>query len=294
MRARGNLMRTLHQTAIRDVTDTALWVAALRANESRRTDAAFQDPLAARLAGERGRRIARSFPDSAGVSWGVAMRTAAIDELITASLQMDIGAVVNFGAGLDTRPYRMTLPSELRWVELDFPDLVETKDAALACETPNCRVERIGLDLLNRSARKEVLESLGAGSASSLLIAEGMVPYWSNEEVKNLAVDCFAVPSFHYWILDFDNAGRRKTPKGWAALLQATPLLFQVDDWFKFFEECSWRRRAVTTSGEISARLHRPYPFTFPRGILMRALPSEMRARILGSSGAVLLERGSI
>jgi methyltransferase (TIGR00027 family) len=280
-----------HFAGITDVRDTALWVAALRANESARADAAFEDPLAALLAGERGRRIARSFPDAAAVSWGVAMRTSAIDKLIEASLRMGVTAVVNLGAGLDTRPYRMNLPRDLRWVELDFPDLVKTKDAALAHETPNCRVERVGLDLLNRSARAELLGSLAAGSATWLLIAEGMIPYWSNDAVKNLAVDCFAMPSFQYWILDFDNAGRRKTPKGWAALLQAAPFLFQVDDWFTFFEECSWRRRQVITSGEESARLHRPYPFSFPSGLLIRALPSEMRARILSSSGAALLEK---
>src|SRR5438094_820564 len=40
-------------TAIRDVSDTALWVAIYRAQESERKDALFNDPYARRLAGER-------------------------------------------------------------------------------------------------------------------------------------------------------------------------------------------------------------------------------------------------
>ena len=38
---------------IRNVSDTALWVAVYRAMESERADAHFVDPFARRLAGER-------------------------------------------------------------------------------------------------------------------------------------------------------------------------------------------------------------------------------------------------
>jgi O-methyltransferase involved in polyketide biosynthesis len=47
---------------IQSVSDTGLWMAAVRAAETARRDAAFKDPLAAMLAGERGLRIARSMP----------------------------------------------------------------------------------------------------------------------------------------------------------------------------------------------------------------------------------------
>ncbi|HEY5452787.1 MAG TPA: SAM-dependent methyltransferase, partial [Polyangia bacterium] len=39
---------------ISHVSDTARWVAVYRARETERRDALFRDPLAARLAGERG------------------------------------------------------------------------------------------------------------------------------------------------------------------------------------------------------------------------------------------------
>ena len=42
---------------INNVSDTALWIAAFRALESERPDAAFKDTLARKLAGEKGFQI---------------------------------------------------------------------------------------------------------------------------------------------------------------------------------------------------------------------------------------------
>ena len=48
------------ESLIRGVSDTAFMVAAWRAAESARPDALFNDPFAARLAGEHGRAIVAS------------------------------------------------------------------------------------------------------------------------------------------------------------------------------------------------------------------------------------------
>jgi methyltransferase (TIGR00027 family) len=280
-----------HQAPINHVTDTAFWVASLRAVETRRRDAVFQDPLSAVLAGEHGRRIARSLSGSAATSWAVVIRTAAIDRLIDGALQQGVDTVVNLGAGLDTRPYRLSLPQRLRWIEIDHPRLIQSKQSLLASHEAACRVERWGLDLADRALRNAALADIGAQSSRTLLIAEGVIPYWSNESVALLAEDCRSVPSFRYWILDFDNAGRRKTPARWADRLTAAPFLFHVDDWFAFFAGCGWQARDIITSAEESVRVRRPYPAASPLGLLMRALPKEMRRRILSTSGATLLER---
>lgn len=47
---------------IQNVPDTAFMAAAYRAIESERPDALFRDPLADKLAGERGREIIASLP----------------------------------------------------------------------------------------------------------------------------------------------------------------------------------------------------------------------------------------
>jgi methyltransferase (TIGR00027 family) len=275
--------------AIAHVTDTALWVAACRAAEAQRDHAVFHDPLAAALAGERGRAIARSFPRSASVAWGVVVRTCAIDRLIGEAVQAGIDTVLNLGAGLDTRPYRMQLPAHLRWLEVDFPNIVELKNARLREHKATCKVERIGLDLSDRPSRNRLFAQYGATSDNTLLIAEGVIPYFSNDEVANLARDVGSIASFRLWILDFDNAGKRGMPRGWARKLQAAPVLFSVDNWFEFFKQAGWRPRKVITSAEESDRVNRPFPFPFPWGLIMHALP-ELRRRVLTASGAVLME----
>jgi methyltransferase (TIGR00027 family) len=276
---------------ITDVTDTALWVAALRAQEHERPGAIFKDPLASMLAGKRGKKIARSFPHSSLISWGVVIRTSAIDGLIDEAMQLGVDTVVNLGAGLDTRPYRLNIAPHIRWIEIDFPNLVELKDSALAGHAPNCSLERIGMNLLDHSARKLLFARYGSRANKTLLIAEGVIPYLSNDEAAALAKDLHAIPSFRYWILDFDNAGSRKTPKSWAERLSAAPFLFDVQDWFKFFDEQAWHARKVVTSAQESDRVGRRYPLAFPLGLLMRVLPREVQRRILSASGAVLMER---
>ena len=60
---------------IHNISDTARWAAVYRARENERTDAAFRDPYARRLAGERGEAIARSMPFSEDATWAWIART---------------------------------------------------------------------------------------------------------------------------------------------------------------------------------------------------------------------------
>lgn len=277
---------------IRHVADTALWMAHIRSMESRRPDAAFHDPLAELLAGERGRKIASSIPHSAVAAWGMVIRTSAIDRLIDEALQLGVDTVLNLGAGLDTRPYRMNLPSGIRWIEIDFPDLIESKNATLLAYAPACSVERIALDLSNRSSRNELFAKLAGEAKNALVISEGVIPYFSADDVAQLAKDLYRVPTFYHWIHDFDNAGeRRKIPKSWQKKLEAAPFLFQVKDWFEFFKRAGWQAHKVITSADESEQVHRPFPLVFPLGLLMRVLPKSMRRQILSLSGAVRMEK---
>src|SRR5450432_1729282 len=105
---------------IRDVSDTSFWIAHHRAVETRRPDALFRDSLAARLSGERGAKIATGMPAVRMTGWTVVMRTCLIDDYITCAVRNGVDIVLNIGAGLDTRPYRMALPASLEWIEADF------------------------------------------------------------------------------------------------------------------------------------------------------------------------------
>jgi methyltransferase (TIGR00027 family) len=281
----------IDDSSVTHVTDTAYWVAHFRAKEAQRATPVFRDSLASLLCGNRGRQIARSIPRAAMVEWGTVVRTSAIDQLIHELLQSGVDTVLNLGAGLDTRPYRMNLPAELRWVEVDFPNLVELKNAKLAEHKPVCRLERIGMDLLDRPSRNEVFARVGAASKNVLVISEGFISYFSNYEISNLAGDLHAIPSIRSWIQDFDNAPKRRLPSGWAKKLQAAPFLFEVKDWFGFFEKYGWKALQTITTADESKRIGRPYPWDLPYGLLLRALPKEMSQRILSLSGVVLMQR---
>src|SRR5947209_5000323 len=100
---------------IRDISDTARWVAVYRAQETERPDAVFWDPFARALAGERGEKIAQAMPFGEQNAWSFIARTVLFDRLVDKAIAGGADLIVNLAAGLDTRPYRMSLPSSLRW-----------------------------------------------------------------------------------------------------------------------------------------------------------------------------------
>jgi methyltransferase (TIGR00027 family) len=277
-------------SSITHVSDTAFWVAHFRAKESQRAAPAFHDPLAALLCGNRGRQIARSISRATIVEWGIVVRTSAVDRLIDVALQSGVDTVLNLGAGLDTRPYRMQLPANLRWIEMDFPKIVEFKKSKLIEHHPVCKLGRVGMDLLDRRSRNEILVEYAMASNNILVITEGVLPYFCIHDAATLAWDLHATPAIRFWIQDFDNAGQRRSPRGWEAKLKAAPFLFKVKDWFEFFEKYGWRSSEVITSFEESQRICRPYPLDFPFGLILRALPKAMSQKVHSLSGAVLMQ----
>ena len=67
---------------IRDISDTARWMAVYRARETRRPDAVFRDPFAKALAGERGEQIAKSIGFGEENDWPFVARTYLFDRVI--------------------------------------------------------------------------------------------------------------------------------------------------------------------------------------------------------------------
>ena len=65
---------------IRNISDTALPAAVYRVRETERSDALFRDPLARRLAGQRGDQIAASIPFSDRNTWAWVVRTYLFDQ----------------------------------------------------------------------------------------------------------------------------------------------------------------------------------------------------------------------
>lgn len=241
---------------IRDVSDTAYLVAAQRAVESERPDALFRDPYARPLAGERGDAILARIPAPARAlsAWSVAIRTRVIDELIAAAIATGIDAILDLGAGFDTRPYRMTLPPMLRWIEVDTPAILDPKTRALAADAPVCQLERTTLDLADAAARRRWLASI---TGRVLVLTEGVVPYLTVEQVGELADDLHAIA--RGWIAEYlapSIVQRRRQ----STLLANAMWQFTPDDWFGFFAEHGWRAADTRFLVDEGVRLGRPAP----------------------------------
>jgi YVTN family beta-propeller protein len=140
-------------TPIEHVSDTALWVATFRAREGRRKKPLFHDPYSGILAGDRGEWIARNMERSRYTAWSVVIRTCIIDTYIETLIGEGADAVLNIGAGLDTRPYRLSLPKEFQWFEADYEPLLALKNEKLVGKPANCALERWAVDLNHPKAR---------------------------------------------------------------------------------------------------------------------------------------------
>ncbi len=186
---------------ISHVSDTALMVAACRAVETELEDAFFQDPFAARLASERGFAMLNAIPHSHIMRFGLSLRTRFIDDLLREALAANpIATVLSVGCGLDTRPWRLDLPWNLRWIEVDFQDMLDYKHTLLADETPRCKVEQLAVDLNDSAQRLNLYEA--AGSAPTLMITEGLLLYLPAATVDSLTAESWQRAGVAHWISD--------------------------------------------------------------------------------------------
>jgi len=186
---------------VQDISDTARWAAVFRARESERPDALFRDPLARRLAGPRGFEIADTLSnESHSTSWVV--RTYLFDRMIAREILAGADTIINLGAGLDARPYRMALPRSLRWIEVDAPEILAYKEEILATETPRCALERVGLDLLDREKRSAFFQEINGQSKKILIVCEGVLIYFRPEEAAMLAGELAELSHFQRWIFE--------------------------------------------------------------------------------------------
>jgi methyltransferase (TIGR00027 family) len=193
---------------VRGVSDTARWVAYFRARETQRPDALFRDPYAERLAGEHGFHLANTLADGNKHEWAWMARTYLFDQFLSRAIQDGADLVVNLAAGLDARPYRMNLPAALQWVEVDLPDIVSYKEEILKNEVPRCRLERIALDLSDRARRRELFADLDGRATKIVVATEGLLIYFTAEEVASLAKDLAAGRHFQSWIVDLASPGQ--------------------------------------------------------------------------------------
>lgn len=245
---------------VRNVSDTARWVAVYRAQESSRPDALFNDPFADKLAGERGRAIAAQVPRTARSGWPMIVRTKLMDDLIAASVGDGCDRVLNLAAGFDTRPYRMALPDSLEWVEADLAPMIDEKERLLEKEKPRCLLRRERVDLSDAAARGAFLRQAVDGSKRVLVVTEGLLTYLDDEEVRTLARELAAHPGIRWWITDVSSpAIREMIERGMGAHLDNAPMKFAPPNGVAFFESLGWRAIDIRSMYREAVR-HRRVP----------------------------------
>lgn len=189
------------------VANTGLLVAAIRANESRRPDRLFDDPFAARLAGDAGQQLLADAIAEAGEQsmLQIVVRTRFLDEALLRVVP-PIRQVVIPAAGMDARAYRLPWPAGTTVYELDQPAVLTAKAEAMAGERPSCARVPIGVDLTTDWQDTLRTNGFDPGQPAVWLI-EGLLQYLDGDAVRTLfaRIDALSAPGS---VLLYDIVGK--------------------------------------------------------------------------------------
>jgi methyltransferase (TIGR00027 family) len=248
---------------VRNISDTALWAAYFRAEESRRPDALFHDPFAEKLGARRGGEMASALPQGLNHAWAWVARTYLFDQILQKEIAEGADLIVNCAAGLDARPYRMQLPSGLQWIEADLPDVLAYKKELLADYQPTCQLERIAVNLAEISERGRFFAEMVHSGKRGVVLTEGLLIYLSEEQVAKFAEDLSGIASLQRWILDLHSPRllammQRNTGKALEKV--GAPFKFAPPEGPDFFRPHGWTPVQVEGMLDTAARFRRPPP----------------------------------
>jgi methyltransferase (TIGR00027 family) len=124
---------------------------------------------------------------SPGVVGGILCRTVYIDDLLINAIKEGIGAVVNLGAGMDSRAFRIPGIGNIKYFELDLAEVLKAKRAYVdkkIGELPS-NVSLVPIDFNSQDLGEELKKAGYALSSKTLFIWEGVTQYISKEAVDN-------------------------------------------------------------------------------------------------------------
>jgi methyltransferase (TIGR00027 family) len=189
------------QEALAGVGKTALGVAYVRAQESRRPDRLFNDPYAQVFVDAAPRFFPATRADAeraspgmvslgAAFGWHVIIRTRFFDDYLISACANGCRQVVLLAAGLDTRAFRLDWPAGTRLFEVDLPNVMDFKERLLSSRSaqPRCQRTVVATDL--RQAWPQRLAAVGFDpGAATAWLAEGLLIYLSADEGARLLAD---------------------------------------------------------------------------------------------------------
>jgi O-methyltransferase involved in polyketide biosynthesis len=173
-------MQKIEPSDLKGVSETLLIPLHYRVEASKSRSDAFKDEVGERFHDA----IAydwRKFSDHSFQKRAMPIRTATFDTQVNAFLEKSPnGLVVNLGAGLDTRFYRLD-NGAVRWVEIDLPDVIAFRRKLQ--EPQSERHWFIAASVLDEDWIDEVARAAGN---RVLFVAEGLFPYFTEDEHKRV------------------------------------------------------------------------------------------------------------
>lgn len=185
---------------LRGAGKTALGMALVRAQESRRQDRLFDDPYAQAFAdaaaGAFSAETAAAGEQPPGgplarlgemFAFHAVIRTRFFDDYLLAAAAAGCRQVVLLAAGLDTRAFRLRWPAGTRLFELDLPDVTSFKETVLARHhaKPACDRTVIPADLRGPWPARLAAAGLDRAARTAWL-AEGLLAYLTAQEAAGL------------------------------------------------------------------------------------------------------------
>lgn len=246
--------------------DSAMMIAYERDLESSRPDALFQDPFAKALAGSKGETLSEAFganceqfefPDWAEFhkTW-TAVRTKFIDDAVSNVANMgECKQLVNLGAGMDTRAYRLECYKafEVGSFEVDMEVINQNKATVfkdfLSSPSPKCSVVNVTLDFLDED--KTLATELGApfdATKPSVFVSEGLIMYLGSSGKLKLLRDMSAVAALgSVFILQYMDPSESEAAKANPAVLQFG---LSADEATRTLTELGWRDFEISKFGD--------------------------------------------
>jgi len=122
-----------------------------------------------------------------GVVGGILCRTCYIDDVLTNAIKEGVGTVVNLGAGMDTRAFRIPGIVNVKYFELDLPELLKVKRSYIdkkIGELPS-NVSLVPIDFNSQDLGEELKKAGYDLSLKTLFIWEGVTQYISKEAIDD-------------------------------------------------------------------------------------------------------------
>lgn len=158
--------------------ETLLITLQAKAAESALSDSLLHDQFAA----DAMRRLGQSAPHldvGHDMTIGIAMRAYLVDRWTRSFITRNPDAtVLHLGCGLDSRVFRIDPPDEVRWFDVDFPDVIALRRRLYP--------DRASYTLIGSSVTEPGWLDTISDDRPTIVVAEGVLPYLAAEDVYGL------------------------------------------------------------------------------------------------------------